>query len=332
MEQVAVIGSGSWGTALAVHLALVGHDVTLWARDATLAAEMATRRANPVYLPDITFPASLACTSRMDQALSGARVAVVAVPSHGVRAVARQMAPRLEPGALVVSATKGIEEGSLLRMSEVLSLELPTAGDVAVLSGPSFALELARGLPTAVVVGSTSPQTVEHVQAEFRSPSLRLYGTPDLIGVEIGGALKNTIAIAAGVVEGLGQGHNALAALITRGLAEVTRLAVAMGGHRETLAGLAGLGDLVLTCTGGLSRNRHVGAELARGRSLGDVLASTKMVAEGVRTTDAALALGARYGVELPIAAQMAEVLSGRKDPPTALRELMGRRQKAEHS
>lgn len=332
MEQVAVIGSGSWGTALAVHLALIGHEVTLWARDAALAAEMATRRANPVYLADITFPTSLRSTASLEQAVAGADVIVVAVPSHGVRAVARQMASRMVPGALVVSATKGIEEGSLLRMSEVLAVELPTAGEVAVLSGPSFALELARGLPTAVVVASASPRSVEHVQAEFRSPSLRLYGTADVIGVEIGGALKNTIAIAAGVVEGLGQGHNALAALITRGLAEVTRLAVAMGGHRETLSGLAGLGDLVLTCTGGLSRNRHVGAELARGRPLGDVLASTKMVAEGVRTTDAALALGARYGVELPIAEQISEVLSGRKDPPAALRELMGRRQKAEHS
>lgn len=332
MAQVAVIGSGSWGTALAVHLALVGHDVVLWARDAALAAEMATRRANPVYLADITFPGPLRCTSSLDQALARAGVVVVAVPSHGVRAVARQMASRMVPGTLVVSATKGIEEGSLLRMSEVLAVELPTVEEVAVLSGPSFALELARGLPTAVVVASTSSRSVEQVQAEFRSRSLRLYGTPDVIGVEIGGALKNTIAIAAGVVEGLGQGNNALAALITRGLAEVTRLAVAMGGQRETLSGLAGLGDLVLTCTGGLSRNRHVGAELARGRPLGAVLASTKMVAEGVRTTDAALALGARHGVELPIAEQMSEVLSGRKAPSTALRELMGRRQRAEHS
>jgi len=331
MEHVAVIGSGSWGTALAVHLGHVGHDVSLWARDRGLADEMGTRRANPVYLPDITFPPSLRSTADLDHALAGAGVVVVAVPSHGVRAVARDMASRLTPGALVVSATKGIEGGSLLRMSEVLAAELPTAADVAVLSGPSFALELARGLPTAVVVASSSPRSVEHLQAEFRSPSLRLYGTADAVGVEIGGALKNTIAIAAGVVEGLGQGHNALAALITRGLAEVTRLAVAMGGQRETLAGLAGLGDLVLTCTGGLSRNRHVGAELARGRVLGDVLASTKMVAEGVRTTDAALALAGRYGVELPIAEQVSEVLSGRRDPPTALRELMGRRQKAEH-
>jgi glycerol-3-phosphate dehydrogenase (NAD(P)+) len=193
MEHVAVIGSGSWGTALAVHLALVGHDVTLWARDAGLAAEMSSRRANPVYLPDITFPAALRSTSSVQQALSDAGVVVVAVPSHGVRAVARQMAPRLVPGALVVSATKGIEEGSLLRMSEVLAVELPTAGEVAVLSGPSFALELVRGLPTAVVVASTSPRAVEHVQAEFRSPSLRLYGTPDVIGVEVAGRSRTRL-------------------------------------------------------------------------------------------------------------------------------------------
>jgi glycerol-3-phosphate dehydrogenase (NAD(P)+) len=332
MEQVAVIGAGSWGSALAVHLALVGHEVKLWGRDGSLVDEMAARRANPVYLPDVTFPPGLSPTADLKAALATASIVVVTVPSHGVRVVARQVAPLLMPGALVVSAVKGIEAGSLLRMSEVLVSELPSAGEVAVVSGPSFALELARRLPTAVVVASSSARTVEHVQAEFRSPWLRLYGTADVTGVEIGGALKNTIAIAAGVVEGLGQGHNALAALITRGLAEVTRLAVAMGGQRETLAGLAGLGDLVLTCTGGLSRNRHVGAELARGRSLDEVVASTKMVAEGVRTTEAALALGARYGIELPITEQMADVLAGRKAPSVAVRDLMGRRQKAEHS
>ena len=332
MQHVAVVGSGSWGTALAVHLARVGHDVTLWGRDASLVAEMRQRQANPIYLPDIVFPTGLQPTDDLAMALPMASVVVVAVPSHGVRGVARQMAPHVQPGALVVSAVKGIEEHSLRRMTEVLADELPAAGEVAVLSGPSFAVELARGLPTAVVVASASPSTVLQEQAEFRSPFLRLYGTADVIGVEIGGALKNTIAIAAGVVEGLGQGHNALAALITRGLAELTRLAVAMGGQRETLSGLAGLGDLVLTCTGGLSRNRHVGAELARGRSLAEVVASTKMVAEGVRTTEAALALGARHGIELPITEQMAHVLSGRKDPPSALRELMDRRQKAERS
>lgn len=332
MERVAVIGSGSWGTALAVHLALVGHEVRLWGRDRTLVDDMRQRRANPVYLPDITFPPGLEPAAGMAETLSGASIVIVAVPSHGVRAVAQQMNGHLTAGALIVSATKGIEEVSLLRMSDVLLSELPGAGGVAVLSGPSFAIELARGLPTAVVVAATHTDAVEHLQTEFRSRALRLYGASDVIGVEIGGALKNTIAIAAGVVEGLGLGHNALAALITRGLAELTRLAVALGGQRETLSGLAGLGDLVLTCTGTLSRNRHVGAELARGRLLPEILASTKMVAEGVRTTEAALALGARHHIELPIAAQMSQVLAGRTDPATAIRELMGRRQKAEHA
>jgi glycerol-3-phosphate dehydrogenase (NAD(P)+) len=233
MQQVAVVGSGSWGTALAVHLARVGHGVTLWGRDQSLVAEMRARRANPIYLPDIVFPPGLEPAGDLAAVLAGRSVVVMAVPSHGVRATARLMAPHLKRGALIVSAVKGLEERTLLRMTQVLAGELPSASEVAVLSGPSFALEVARSLPTAVVVASSSAATVEHVQAEFRSPWLRLYGTSDVIGVEIGGAMKNTIAIAAGVVEGLGQGHNALAALITRGLAELTRLAVAMGGQRD---------------------------------------------------------------------------------------------------
>src|SRR5205814_857326 len=218
----------------------------------------------------------------------------------------------------------------MLRMSEVIAQETAGRHPVVVLSGPSFAVEVARQLPTAVLAASESADAIELVQHEFRGPTFRLYGSDDVIGVEIGGALKNVIAIAAGVVEGLGLGHNALAALITRGLAEITRLACAAGGRRDTLAGLSGLGDLVLTCTGSLSRNRHVGVELARGRSLHDVLAGMKMIAEGVRTTGAALALGERHGVELPITTQMAEVLSGRTDVRTAVGALMLRRQRAE--
>jgi glycerol-3-phosphate dehydrogenase (NAD(P)+) len=329
-QTVAVIGAGSWGTALAIHLARIGHDVRLWGRDAALVADMEVRRANAVYLPDLNFPASLTPTDSLERALSGARIVVLAVPSHGFRSVLHQAAAHIAREAIVISATKGLEEGSLLRMSEIVAQEVPTLADAVVLSGPSFAAELASGQPTAVVAASVRASAVRQVQEEFRSNSLRLYGSSDVIGVEIGGALKNTIAIAAGVVEELGLGHNALAALITRGLAEITRLAVALGAQRETLAGLAGLGDLVLTCTGQLSRNRHVGAELARGRPLADILASTKMIAEGVRTTAAALDLGARYGVELPIAAQMADVLAGRRDPKSAVCELMGRRQKQE--
>jgi glycerol-3-phosphate dehydrogenase (NAD(P)+) len=329
-RRSAVLGAGSWGTALAVHLARVGHDVTLWARDGSLVDDMQARRANAVYLPDINFPPTLGVTAELDAALKDADLVVVAVPSHGFRDVIRHAAPSLRGTQVIVSATKGLEEGTRLRMSQILRDEVPDVTRRAVLSGPSFAVELARQLPTAVVVASDSADTVERVQAELRSASLRLYGSRDVVGVELGGACKNIIAIAAGVVEGLALGHNALSALITRGLAEMTRLAVALGGHRETLAGLAGLGDLVLTCTGELSRNRHVGVELARGRALGDILASTRMVPEGVRTTSAALVLGAAHDVELPIAAQMALVLEGRRDPQTAVCELMGRRQRTE--
>jgi glycerol-3-phosphate dehydrogenase (NAD(P)+) len=304
--------------------------VQLWARDAALVADMRSRRANAVYLPDVNFPDSLQVTDALPAALEDTRVVVMAVPSHGLRQVLRRASSHVLPDALVVSATKGLEEDTLLRMSEVIAAELTETREIAVLSGPSFAAELARERPTAIVVASTTTSAVEHVQAEFRSPAFRLYGSADVVGVEIGGALKNVIAIAAGVVEGLGLGHNALAALITRGLAEITRLAVATGAQRDTLAGLAGLGDLVLTCTGHLSRNRHVGVELARGRALDEILASTKMIAEGVRTTRVALALGAQHGIELPIAAQMSAVLEGHRDAKVAVMELMGRRQRAE--
>jgi glycerol-3-phosphate dehydrogenase (NAD(P)+) len=313
-----------------VHLARGGHDACLWGRDAALVADLRARRANAVYLPDVTFPERLRVTADLEDALAATEFIVSAVPSHGTRDIVKRAARFVRQGATVVSATKGLEQDTLFRISEVIEQELGAGVHVAVLSGPSFAAELARELPTAVSVASRDAAIVEHVQAEFRASYFRLYGTSDVAGVEIGGALKNVIAIAAGVVEGLGLGHNALAGLITRGLAEITRLACAAGAHRETLAGLTGLGDLVLTCTGSLSRNRHVGAELAQGRSLPDVLAGMKMVAEGVRTTEAALALGARYGVELPIAAQVAELLAGRKDARTALYELMLRPQRAE--
>ncbi|HKB13508.1 MAG TPA: NAD(P)H-dependent glycerol-3-phosphate dehydrogenase [Vicinamibacterales bacterium] len=329
-RTIAVLGAGSWGTALAVHLGRVGHDVRLWARDPALVAEMATRRANAVYLPGVGLPDSVVVTHAMDDALPGAELVVSAIPSHGCRSVIRSAAPWLSARATIVSATKGIEAGTMLRMSEVIVQETAAAHRVVVLSGPSFAIEVARQLPTAVLAASVDADAIELVQQEFRGPSLRLYGSDDVIGVEIGAAMKNIIAIAAGVVEGLGLGHNALAALVTRGLAELTRLACAAGGRRETLAGLSGLGDLVLTCTGTLSRNRHVGIELARGRTLPEILAGMKMVAEGVITTGAALELGARHGVELPIATQMAEVLGGRSDVRTAITALMLRPQRAE--
>ncbi len=330
MRIVTVLGAGSWGTALAVHLGLVGHEVRLWARDQALVGEMAARRRNDAYLPDVPFPESLSVSHALDQALSGAEMVVSAVPSHGCRAVIARATPSLAAQAVIVSATKGLEAGTLLRMSEVIAQEAGATHPVVVLSGPSFAIEVARQLPTAILAASHDAAAIELVQQEFRGPVFRLYGSDDVAGVEIGAAMKNIIAIAAGVVEGLGLGHNALAALITRGLAELTRLACAAGGRRETLAGLSGLGDLVLTCTGNLSRNRRVGIELARGRALSEILAGTKMVAEGVLTTGAALALGERYGVELPITTQMAEVLSGRSDVRTAIEVLMLRKQRSE--
>lgn len=330
IRTVAVLGAGSWGTSLAVHLSRVGHDVRLWARDPALVDDMEARRANAVYLPDVTLPDSVSVTASLEAALDAIDLVVSAIPSHGCRAVMRAAAPYVAPAATIVSATKGLEVDTLRRMSEVIAQELGPKRPVVVLSGPSFASEVAQQLPTAVLAASSDQAAADLVQAEFRGPYFRLYGSPDVVGVEIGAALKNVIAIAAGGVEGLGLGHNALAALITRGLAEVTRLACAVGGRRETLAGLSGLGDLVLTCTGNLSRNRYVGIELARGRTLHDILSGMRMIAEGVRTTGAALALGAKYGVELPIATQMADVLAGRADVRAAVDALMLRRQRAE--
>lgn len=330
MSQIAILGAGSWGTALAIHLGHAGHDVRLWGRDPELVARMSSTRSNADYLPDVPLHDAVEPTASLPDALDDVDFVIVAVPSHGVRRVLGLAAPAVPPAAIVVSATKGIEGDSLLRMSEVLEAELGHAGRIAVLSGPSFALEVARQRPSALSVASRDTETATRVQKEFRGRYLRLYITDDVAGVEVGGAVKNVIAIAAGAAEGLGLGHNAMAALITRGLAEMSRLACALGGKRETLAGLSGLGDLVLTCTGDLSRNRRVGIALGRGRRLPEILAGMRMVAEGVKTTGAALALGERHGVELPIAAQMADVLSGRRAPQEALEELMLRRQRAE--
>jgi glycerol-3-phosphate dehydrogenase (NAD(P)+) len=325
-----VLGAGSWGTALAVHLSGSGREVALWARDEALVAEMTAARTNRRYLPGVDLPSSITVSASLAEALAGTALVLLAVPSHGLRAVVRRARLVLPSGAILVSATKGLESDTLQRMSEVLAEETGGRHPVVVLSGPSFASEVVRRLPTALVVASSDEPAMRRVQHELRSASLRLYGSDDVAGVEIGASLKNVIAIAAGVVEALELGHNALAALITRGLAEMSRLSSAMGGRRDTLAGLSGLGDLVLTCTGELSRNRRVGIELGKGRPLEGILADTHMVAEGVRTTTAALALGHRHGVELPIAAQMAEVLAGRKTPLEAVGCLMLRPQRGE--
>jgi glycerol-3-phosphate dehydrogenase (NAD(P)+) len=329
MQRIAVLGAGSWGTALAVHLARLGHDVRLWARDAALVERLAEARVNEDYLPGVTLD-GVRPTASIDDAARDATLVVVAVPSQGLRAVVHRavaIAPATVP---FVSAAKGLEHGTLYRMSQVIADEAGPGHAVTVLSGPSFAAEVAAGLPTAVSVASTSADAACLVQREFRGPSLRLYATDDVAGVEIGGALKNVVAIAAGVVESLGLGHNAMAALITRGLVEISRLSTAMGGRPDTLAGLSGLGDLVLTCTGQRSRNRQVGIELGRGRSLDDILRGQRMVAEGVRTAQAALDLGVRHGVELPITEQMQAVIDGVRTPQAALAELMLRPQRSE--
>jgi glycerol-3-phosphate dehydrogenase (NAD(P)+) len=331
VQAIAILGAGSWGTALAIHLARTGHDVRLWARDDALCAAMRREGENATYLPGFALPATVHPTTDPEEAFHEASLVVAAVPSHGLRTTLRSIAPSLASGTPIVSTVKGIEQHTLLRMSEVIAQETGPGRPTVVLSGPTFARDFANALPSAVSVASTSREVAELVQAEFRSSTVRLYVTDDVVGVELGGALKNVIAIAAGLVDSLGLGHNAMAALVTRGLAEMSRLATALGGRRETLAGLSGLGDLVLTCTGSLSRNRQVGVELGRGRSLETIVSGMKMVAEGVRTAQAALELGSRQGVELPITAQMHEVLDAGKDPRTALADLMLRPQRAEH-
>ena len=330
LHPLTVLGSGGWGTALAVHLGGFGREIRLWGRDSALVESMKAERENRAYLPGVFLPDSVQPMESLEEALKGARCIVSAVPSHGTREVLKRAEPFAESDAIVVSATKGLEVGTLMRMSEVVEEELGVVRPVVVLSGPSFSTELVAGRPTAVSVAGKDALALETVQEQFHSRYFRLYATEDLVGVEIGGAMKNVIAIAAGAVESLGLGHNALSALITRGLAETSRLAAALGGRRETLAGLSGLGDLVLTCTGALSRNRRIGIELGGGRPLNMILSEMKEVAEGVRTTGAALELGLRHQVEMPITSQMAEVLAGRKQPADAVQDLMLRRQRSE--
>lgn len=338
MNRIAILGAGSWGTALAIALGRSRrpHQLSLWVHGPDVLASLRQRRENTVYLPGMPIPDEVCVTGDMGEAIAGADIVLGVIPSAHARAVYTAMLPHLESQRsrppIFVSATKGLEHGSLARMSqvitEVIGGRFPPR--VAVLSGPSFALEVARGDPTAVVIASADPEVAATVQEEFSGPTLRLYTNRDVVGVELGGAVKNVIAIAAGVCAGLGLGANTIAALVTRGLAEMTRLAEALGGHRETLAGLAGLGDLVLTATGALSRNRSVGVELGKGRALGEILGGMRMVAEGVGTTAATLALARRHGVEMPITEQMHGVLTEGLAPRQAIRNLMERRLKGE--
>jgi len=320
--MIAVVGAGSWGTALAIHLARGGATVRLWARASTVAEAITTRRLNPWYLSDLEIPAGVEATSDPAAALAGAEVIIVAVPSEFFGATLARLTPAA--GAAVVSATKGFDPTRHLRMSELVRERFPTA-PLAVLSGPTFAREVAMAHPTAAVIAAADDALATELQERLRSRELRLYTNRDLVGVEAGGALKNVMAIATGIADGLGLGENARAALVTRGLAEMTRLAVALGGEPSTLAGLAGLGDLVLTATGTLSRNRALGMALARGDSPARIAASTRMVAEGVPTVRTALALAAVHHVSMPICGEVAAVLFDQKAPAEALASLLGR-------
>ena len=332
MKRLAIIGAGSWGTALAIVLAARFSSLRLWVYEQDLGDRMRETRQNDVYLPGAQLPPHVEITSDLSAALEDAEIVLSVMPSHLVRNLYRQMRPVLHESMLFVSATKGLENGTLLRVSEIIREELSSvfAPRIAVISGPTFAKEVARFEPTAMVAASTDPAAAEAVQSAFSSPSLRLYSSQDPVGVEVGGAIKNVVAIGAGVLHGMGLGYNAAAALITRGLAEMTRLAVAMGGKPQTLAGLAGLGDLVLTCTGDLSRNRTVGVQLARGRKLDEIVGSMKMVAEGIKTTNAAVELARRHGVDMPIAEQMFQMLHSGIAPRDAIQRLMERSLKGE--
>ena len=336
MSQIAVIGAGAWGTGLAIVLGRKGtHQVRIWAHEPEVCESINRDHVNHAFLPDRRIPNSVSAGNALPGVLDGVDIVVSVMPSQHCRKLFAQMRQLIPSGALIVSATKGLEEGSLMRMSEVIANTLKrddaVAPRIGALSGPSFAQEVARGDPTAIAIASQDAALVRTVQQEFSDASFRVYTNSDVVGLELGGALKNVIAIAAGVCDGLGFGHNSVAALITRGLAEMTRLVVACGGRAETMAGLAGLGDLVLTCTGGLSRNRSVGVELGRGKKLPEIIAGMHgMVAEGVFTTTAAVGLAHARQVEMPITEQMDAILHRDKSPREAIQDLMSRTGKSE--
>jgi glycerol-3-phosphate dehydrogenase (NAD(P)+) len=329
-SAIAVLGGGSWGTALADLLTRRGHRVQLWAREPEVVASVNEQCRNDLFLSGVALHSSLAAVSEVAHAVDGADLIVSAAPSHAVRNVMRQARDGVRRDAVIVSVSKGLEPDTLARMSEVLAAELHSGQPIAVMSGPSFAKEVAGGEPTALVVASRSPGAADIVQEAFNSSTFRVYTHGDVIGAELGGALKNVIAIAAGILEGLGLGYNPRAALITRGLAEMARLGVAMGADPLTFAGLAGIGDLVLTATGPLSRNRSLGTEVGRGRRLEEILGERRTVAEGVGTARAAVTLGRRHGVELPIAEQVSAILFEGKSASQAIQELMERVPKPE--
>lgn len=326
-RRLAVIGAGSWGTALAMIAARKQHKVKLWAREPEVAAQINRARRNPFYLSDFELPPNIHATTSLEDAIEGAQFALLVVPSHAMREIVDRLRPRLPRAIVLVNAAKGVENSTLMRMGEVVADVLGESftPNYVALSGPSFAIEVAKGDPTAIVAASNNRESSEFIQHSLSSSLFRIYTNTDVVGVEFGGAVKNVVAIAAGIVRGLGFGTNAVAAIITRGLAEMTRLALAQGARVETMAGLAGLGDLVLTCTGELSRNRHVGVELGRGRKLAEILGEMREVAEGVKSTKSIYELGRRLGIEMPITANIHALLYEDKPALEAANELMGR-------
>lgn len=330
--NTAVIGGGSWGSAIAIHLGRLHLPVKLWIREPDILRSAQKQGVNPMFLPGFSFPPEVTAHGDIREAARGASAIFIAVPSRYCRGIYRRLAPAVGPQSLLISLTKGLEERTLKRMSQVLADSLPGIAHprIVVLSGPSFAREVAQGLPTAVVAAGRRSKDAARIQALLSSVAFRVYTCRDVAGVELAGAVKNIIAIAAGMADGLDSGHNAKASLITRGLAEMTRLGVRLGARRETFFGLAGIGDLIVTCTGELSRNRHLGFDLGRGKSLASILASSNMVAEGVGTTRSIHKLSAKLGLEMPISEQIYRVLYRGKDPRQALIDLMSRRLRGE--
>jgi len=331
-EKIGIIGAGAWGTALALLLADRGHDVTLWMYEKDLAEETQRTRENRVYLPGFTLPANISVNATLDRTVRERPFILSVVPSHTARAISTRMAPFLADDAVIVSASKGIETETLMPLSDVFRKTLPPKfhGRLCFLSGPSFAKEVAQKMPTAVALASYDPEAGRRAQQLMSAPYFRVYTNPDVIGVELGGSVKNVIAIAAGVLEGLGYGYNTMAALLTRGLAEMTRLGVAMGANPLTFSGLAGMGDLVLTCTGGLSRNRTLGVRLGKGELFEDIMKGLPTVTEGVKTAKATRELARKYSVEMPVVDEVYRIIYEGKDPRLALKDLMSRELKGE--
>ncbi len=331
--KISIFGAGSWGTALAYLLGCKGYDISLWEFDKNLAEELESERINETFLPGVKIPSNIKVTNSLEDAVSHGEYILFVVPSHVLRSVAKDASKFDMRGKKIISATKGIENETLMRMSEVLLEEIPelTADRVAVLSGPSFAAEVGKEIPTIVVAASADAEYASEVQELFMYPWFRVYANTDIVGVELGGSLKNVMAIASGIIDGVGWGDNTKAALLTRGIVEMTRLGVAMGAKQQTFSGISGMGDLILTCMGKLSRNLHVGKEIGKGRSLQEVLDDMVMVAEGVKTTRSVHQLYGKLGVETPIMEKVYEILFKNKPPAEAAKELMTRVAKHEH-